>query len=289
MPELEEDLPGDGTIFPELPGGSLSLFDITMEELNDSRAMVGGLNQDREVRRYALWCNNPAHIDDEYLEYYIRSKIENNAPAEVDGGLRPKTVRIDPQRGGIFHADVEYGLIDLTAGFEFDTTGGVTTMRQSFGTRRYGSGPVFGGLINCRDGKVEGVEITQPVMTFSETRSFLNVTNAYRNFLYRMTGRVNSVAFKGTAPGECLFMGARGRKQGRDNWTVQFNFACSENIEGLSLAGGAITVASKLGWEYLWMYYEDKEDSDRLIPFPQAAYVEQTYRLADLTALGIGS
>jgi|694.fasta_scaffold06600_8 hypothetical protein len=289
MPTLGEDLPVEGTPYPELPGGALSLFDITMEERNDSRSIVSGVNQDREIRRYALWCNNESAIDDEYLEYYIRSKIENNAPAEVDGGLRPKIIRIEPQRGGIFHADVEYGLIDVTAGFEFDTTGGTTLMRQSFGTRRYGSGPVFGGLINCRDGKVEGVEITQPVMTFSETRSFLNVSNAYRNFLYRMTGRVNSGAFKGTAAGECLFMGARGRKQGRDNWTVQFNFACSENLTALSLAGGAVVVDSKLGWEYLWMYYEDKVDSDRLIPYPQAAYVEQTYLLADLTALGIGS
>jgi hypothetical protein len=223
------------------------------------------------------------------LEYFIRSKIENSAPAEVDGGLRPKTVRIEPQRGGIFHADVEYGLIDSTAGFEFDTTGGTTTMRQSFGTRKYGTGPTFGGLINCRDGKVEGVEITQPVMTFSETRSFLNVSNAYRNFLYRMTGRVNSGAFKGCAAGEVLFMGARGRKQGRENWTVQFNFACSENIVNLQIAGGAIVVSSKLGWEYLWVYYEDKVDSDRLIPFPQAAYVEQTYRLGNFASIGIGT
>ena len=105
-----------------------------------------------------------------------------------------------------------------------------------------------------------------------------------------MTGRVHTGgAFKGTAAGECLFMGARGRKRGREYWQVQFSFACSENIVDLAVAGGAIVVESKLGWEYLWVYDEPKEDSGRVIPFPSAAYVEQVYKLGDLSALGIGS
>jgi hypothetical protein len=288
MSDTPPTIPGDGNIFGDPPtGGGMTLADLEITEAADSRDIFEGPSP-TGVRKYHVWATSSAVFDNELLENYVRSKLEDTAPAVWDS-LVPHNATIKALGGGVFDCEVNYGLLDITAEFEFDTTGGQETKRISLGTRKYGTGPTFGGLINCREGRVEGVSVTTPVMTFSETRSFISVSAAYRNWLYRMTGRVNSAAFKGCAAGECLFMGARGRKTGRTNWRVQFNFACSANIVNLAIAGGAIVVARKDGWEYLWIYEEPKEDGNRLIPFPTAAYVEQVYPLGDLASLGIGS
>ena len=275
-----------------LTGNGLSIApytisDIICEEADDSRDFLESPQGPRNLFKFHLAAPGEL-IGHPALEGYFRSAVANAAPAEWDG-MVPKSLDVQQRGGGIAFAKVEYGLVDNTTEFDFDTTGGQTTIRQSFGTRKYGTGPSFAGLINCQNGKVDGVDITIPTMTFSITRSFVTITNAYRNLLHRMTGKVNNGAFFGTAAGETLFMGAQGRKAGRELWRVRFAFACSENVANLPIAGGAITVTRKDGWEYLWTYFEEEEESGRLIPRPKAAYVEQVYGLADFAALGIGT
>jgi hypothetical protein len=50
-------------------------------------------------------------------------------------------------------------------------------------------------------------------------------------------------------------------------------------------------VASKKGWEYLWVRYADEEDagSSTLVKKPVAAYVERVYEEGNFAALGIGT
>lgn len=271
---------------PGLPGG-FSLSDFRFEELDKSRRKTEG-KEPREIRNYFIEA--PADlIGNANLEGYFRTVVHELAPAEVDG-LVVDFYEIVPLGAGRAEIIITYGLIELTAESEFDTTGGQARIRQSFGTRKYGTGPNFQGLINCHDGKVDGTDITIPVYSFSESRSFLSVPYAYRNTLFRLTGKVNNANFKGFAPYEVLFLGSRGRKVGRERWKIQFLFAASPNVVNLVMASG-ITVSRKDGWEYLWTWTEPTIDTtagDRLVVKPQCHFVEKVYLEDDFAAIGIG-
>ena len=138
---------------------------------------------------------------------------------------------------------------------------------------------------------VEGVDITVPVYTFSETH-YLSpgaINTAYKGTLFALTGRVNDAPFKGLAAGECLFLGAAGTQRGDDPWEISFAFAGSPNVSGLSI--GSIVGIEKKGWEYLWVRYQAAEDATAkmLIRKPVAAYVERVYRDGSFGSLGIGT
>ena len=181
--------------------------------------------------------------------------------------------------------------------FSFDTSGGSQHITQSLST--VGShappgktAPNFGGAIGVTQDNVEGVDITVPVYTFSETHYLPNstVTNTYKGTLFNLTGKVNTGAFKGLDGGECLFLGASGsRRESEDDWEITFRFAGSPNKVGLTI--GDIVGVNKKGWEYLWVRYQDTEDAaaKMLIKKPIAAFVEKVYDEADFADLGIGT
>lgn len=177
--------------------------------------------------------------------------------------------------------------------FNFDTGGGTQHVTQSLQTigKFPGTAPDFKGAIGVTHDNVEGVDITVPVYTFSETHylAAATVTTAYKTTLFGLTGKANSAAFKGLAAGECLFLGASGSKRGTEDWEITFRFAGSPNKTGLSV--GPISGISKKGWEYLWVRYADVEDaaSHTLVKQPVAAYVEKVYENGDFSALGIGT
>lgn len=180
--------------------------------------------------------------------------------------------------------------------FSFDTGGGNQHITQSISTvNGYAppgkTAPNFKGAIGVTHDNVEGVDITVPVYAFSETH-YLNdatVTASYKGKLFQLTGKVNNAAFKGTAAGECLFLGASGSKRGADDWEITFRFAASPNKTNITV--GDITVPAKKGWDYLWVRYADADDagSDTLVKQPVAAYVEKVYEEGDFAELGIGT
>jgi len=147
------------------------------------------------------------------------------------------------------------------------------------------------GAIGVTHDNVEGVDIAIPVYNFSETHYIDDalVTPAYRGTLFSLTGKTNNAAFKGCAAGECLFLGASGSKRGEEDWEITFRFAASPNRTNITV--GDITVASKKGWEYLWVRYADAEDATAkaLVKLPVAAYVEKVYEEGDFSQLGIGT
>ena len=65
--------------------------------------------------------------------------------------------------------------------------------------------------------------------------------------------------------------------------------SASPNQTGLTV--GDITNIDKKGWEYLWVYFEDKEDSaaKMLVKRPIAVYVEKVYEDGDFSQLGAGT
>jgi len=54
---------------------------------------------------------------------------------------------------------------------------------------------------------------------------------------------------------------------------------------------GDITVASKKGWEYMWVRYADAEDAaaKAIVKKPIAVYIEKVYEEGNFPALGIGT
>jgi hypothetical protein len=103
-----------------------------------------------------------------------------------------------------------------------------------------------------------------------------------------MTGRKNDDVWNGFAKGEVLFNGAQAQGSLTDRIIpVTFNFSASENAVNLSV--GNITVASKEGWDYLWVRYADDEDATahRIVRRPIGAYVEKVSHYGDFSTLGI--
>lgn len=199
-----------------------------------------------------------------------------------------------------WEGEVSWGKIDPPetgdSSFSFDTSGGNQHVTQSLATVGTHAAPGltapnFKGAIGVTTGSVDGVDITIPVYSFSETHyiDVALVTAGYKATLFGLTGTVNNGAFRGFSAGEVLFLGASGSQRGEEDWEISFRFVASPNVTGLVV--GDITGIAKGGWEYLWVRYRDEEDTaaKALVKRPVAAYVEQVYPAGDFSGLGIGA
>ena len=184
-----------------------------------------------------------------------------------------------------------------TSSFAFDTGGGTMHLNQSLKTvsKTPNDAPDFGGAIEVdNEGNVNGVDVTMPVLNFTETHVMNGgrVSTSYRKAVAALTGTVNSGSFRGFSAGEVLFLGAAGSKRSRKAsapWEITFRFAVSANRSSVKV--GDLTVSSKRGWDYLWVRYADKvsENKKNVVKKPVAAYVEQVYPQGDFGNLGIGN
>lgn len=264
---------------------------ITMAEKPDSRSWT---EKSRQLRFTV--AGTP---DDNAVWWHVF----NNTPTIYSGCART-SIRISPvfvdtvTESGVWDADIEYGMIQgetpETGVFAFDTTGGTQHVTQSIRNvqRRAPEGqtaPDFGGAIGVTHDNVEGVTISSPTYTFSETRRLpvAAVTFNYRNQIFWLTGKVNNATFQGLEMGECLFLGASGSRRSNDDWEINFRFASSPNRIGLEI--GPITGINKKGWEYLWVRYAEREDTAAraVVKRPVAAYVEQVYEYGNFAVLGL--
>ena len=185
---------------------------------------------------------------------------------------------------------------DETVSFAFDTGGGTMHRNQSIKTvsKVPNDAPDFNGAIEVdNEGNVNGVDVTMPVLNFTETHTMAasRVTTSYKKSVAALTGTVNRSSFRGFAAGEVLFLGASGAKRSKKAsapWEITFRFAVSPNQSGVEV--GKLRVSSKKGWDYLWVRYADKvsENKKNVIKEPVAAYVEQVYPSGDFGNLGLG-
>ncbi len=268
---------------------------LTLTEKLDSRKWITGDNASVEML-YILTGTSDDGLARELVE---------NSTAETYDGLVRQSIDLDPQwvdtttGKGQWDVTVRYGVKEPKevgeSSFNFDTGGGNQHITQSIQTiHRYAptgkTAPDFKGAIGVTHDSVEGVDITVPVYTWSETHYIAdeNVTEAYRGILFSLTGKTNNAAFKGLAAGECLFMGASGSKRGADDWEIAFRFAASPNKTGITV--GEITDIEKKGWEYMWVRYVDAEDPAvaAIVKKPTAVYIEKVYEEGDFSLLGIG-
>lgn len=227
----------------------------------------------------------------------IKSAVLGVAPLIYNGLVRQSAAikQLGPQ---LWEGSAQYGRAKKEpetgeSSFQFETGGGSQHITQSLGTSRYApdgeTAPNFKGAIGATANSVEGVDITVPQYSFSETHYLPldAVTDAYTATLFGLTGRVNAGPFRGFAAGEVLFEGASGSQRGEEDWEISYRFAASPNVSSLTI--GEISGIAKGGWQYLWVLYEDEEDgeADRLVKRPVAAYVENVYYTGNFNLLGI--
>lgn len=180
--------------------------------------------------------------------------------------------------------------------FAFDTGGGTMHRNQSLKTvsKVPNDAADFNGAIEVdNEGNVNGVDVTMPVLNFTETHTMngSRVTTSYKKSVAALTGTVNRSGFRGFSAGEVLFLGASGTKRSKKPnapWEITFRFAVSPNQSGLQV--GKLKVSQKKGWDYLWVRYADKvaDNKKNVIKEPIAAYVEQVYPDGDFGNLGLG-
>lgn len=271
---------------------------VTVTERQDSRSSTTGANA--SVERTYLIRGTASDLT-------AKSKLADEAPETYDAlvldNLRIEPLFIDESNnaastwlGTARYVQPEKVQPEVgESRFSFDTGGGTQHITQSLSTIgsyvASGTAPDFKGAIGVTHDSVQGVDITVPVYKFSETHVLADsmVTEAYRGTLHSLTGTTNDATFKGLAIGECLFLGAAGSKRADGDWEITYNFAASPNRTNITV--GDITVTAKKGWEYLWVSYEDAEDTTakQIVKKPSAAYIEKVYEAGDFSDLGIGT
>lgn len=235
--------------------------------------------------------------------FAARDALGTQTPDVLDGLVR-QTFGATPLGWDSWNGTVRYGKHKKKeAGdsrYTFDTRGGKQHITQSLETiGNYAPGgktaPDFHGAIGVTQDEVEGTDIIVPTFAFQETHYFapLLVSEAYKHQVYLLTGRVNSATFRGKARGEVLFEGAAGSRTGdglEDLWEITFHFQASPNVTDLPV-GPNITVPSKEGWQYLWVRYQDVDDTSAhvLVRRPISAHVERLYYYGNFGVLGIGA
>ena len=205
----------------------------------------------------------------------------------------------------VWHVDVSYGTSEKKepeAGeFEwgFDTTGTTKHMEYSLSTTNtyVPSGKATTNhkqAIGVDDqGNVNGVDVPDKAFKWHEKHQLLlsSYGFAYATSLGEYTGRVNSGTFRGFPAGSVRFDGASGGQSSRDPELLEltYRFSVSPNETGLSI--GDITGIAKLGWDYLWVFYEQTDDStsNKARPIPRQVNVERVHLTLDFSLLGIGT
>jgi hypothetical protein len=191
----------------------------------------------------------------------------------------------------------------------FDTGGGTQHITQAEAEQRYaatGTAPNQNKAIGVDGDSVAGVDVIVPALQWTETYDVPStyVTAAYIKGVAALTGTVNNAAFRSFQPGEVLFAGCSGNQEwdeekGDGPWSLSYKFVASPNrglptgVSGPATAAaidvGSISGIVKKGHEYLWIRYEAAVSGSDLLKRPKFAYVNQVYREASFSGLGIGS
>jgi hypothetical protein len=265
---------------------------MSVAEKYNSRRQVRGQQPIQEVGYLMVGYGDENEAIDAMLGF---------APASWDiGGItlppfNPEAHEIGPE---IWEGKMTYGFGSIEQTISFDTSGGKAKVTQSLNTQSYPAdgveAPDFRGAIGVTKSGVEGAEVTEPALAFTIKKTFdaAAVTLDYVKTLSDLTGSYNNSGFMGFAEGEIRFDGAQGdQKQIGQPVDISFKFTRSQNVTALTVAG--ITGIDKLGWQYLWVLYEEQEDETAHFMVQRAisVYVEDLpgCQPADFSALGLGT
>lgn len=148
--------------------------------------------------------------------------------------------------------------------------------------------PDFKGSIGVTRDGIQGTQVPISTYAWSETHYFDRgfVDDSYRAALAGLAGRMNAATFRRFPRGEVIFDGATGAlSRSSPQWQVNFKFRQSANATNLVI--GNITVASKLGWDYLWVHYVEFPDlsAGRLVKIPGSAHVDRVINFGNFDAM----
>ena len=215
------------------------------------------------------------------------------------GVLYRQDIQCDRTHYNQWSITVPYGPAKNETGewtWDFDTTGGtvhLTQAKEEIARYPTATAPNQLGAIAVDGDEVKGVEIVIPAMKINVNYKHpLGVlTLARAKFLNNITGTVNSDSFLTFAPGEVLFLGARGSDGTTAEATVSYAFAMSANATGLTI--GSIANVAKKGHEVAWIRYEDTitvaDSKDQPTRVPKFVYVDRVYETTAMaSALGFG-
>jgi hypothetical protein len=217
----------------------------------------------------------------------------------IYGILYRQDVRIRKSAFNHWMVEIPYGTRKAITGdftWDFDTTGGtihITQAKQEVGRFPSADAPDQKGAIAVDGDEVKGTEVIVPAMkinvNFRHPLGVITIPQA--KFLSNITGTVNSDTFLTFAPGEVLFLGARGSDGTDAEATVSYQFAMAKNESGITI--GDITGISKKAWEMTWIRYKDAvvTSGGDEVPTrePKFVYVDRVYEeIAMAAALGFG-
>jgi len=211
----------------------------------------------------------------------------------ASGGGSSSVVRLDVTFSQPDAATGDGQVADTNFSYEF---GGetehieVALSQQAYPTQ---SNKVDAGIIGFNGESIDGVDISAPVIEFTEEWIFTpaQFSPFYRKILYLISWTSNGTAFREYAAGEVLFAGASATKR-NGFWYVTFRFRVHRNIQQSILTSSGTVEVIKGGWEYMWFEYENVPGSSSSQPIKQsikAAYVAKVYKSSDFNSLGIGT
>lgn len=210
------------------------------------------------------------------------------------GPLYLQNIRVSPISPISWDGDATYGprkpRDQATFSIEIGTTN--THATQSLATvasyARPGdpTPPNFRGAVGVTKDGVEGVDLNIATMTWSEHHllSTDQVTSAYVLTVFHLTARMNASQFRIFAPGEALLLGATLQQSAeREGFTADFRWVGSPNATNIPVGG--ITVAEKLGHDYLWVLYRDGVSNGATVKIPKNVFIERVYSFGDFDEL----
>lgn len=227
--------------------------------------------------------------------------LVNAASPAMSAGMVKETVDVEELGGGHWDGIVQYGILERSEGsvswdFEIGTanlkitqalehvaTYGATDCdhRGAIGVRKDGNGQTL-----------DGTDIYIPVFTWSETHCLpysLVTDQAWLALCEATVAKINDAPFRVWDTGELLMLGISGAKRGEEPVPVTFRFASSRTKRNITVGSGddKIEAIDKEGWHYLWIEYQQKDNSTELVSRPKAVHVERVYDYAEFTALGL--
>jgi hypothetical protein len=254
----------------------------------------GGINTDssKHALKYEAWDRNR-----EATVLDLRAAVLSAIPPTYDGlGLSDLSwTEEDGTNRFWFTASYESRAAESLLRISWDSTGGNVRLTASRGTTRYPAtgriAPDFKSAIGVKDGAPEGIDAVIPALklTFSYKWPKGVIDLAYVKSMAGLVGNTNSGTWYTFAAGELLFLGTTGEIDPTTPTDIQYHFAASKNVTGLSI--GDIASIAKQGHQYLWVAFEDFADTSakKLVQRPLAAYVEHIYGSDDFSTFGIGS
>jgi len=220
-------------------------------------------------------------------------------------GLYRTGLSLTPGGHLLWYVEVEYGpkqkkkpeAGDFSWNF---TTGGATKhITQSLSTtgRYVPDGKTAAnhkGAIGINEnGDVEGCDVPDQGFKWTENWKLLlaNYGFTYSATVAALKGTVNDATFRGFPAKTVLLEDIDGGQslKAPEILDITFHFAYSKPDTNLPI--GDITVASKPGWDYLWVEHQATEDASakRLARPPIQVNVEKVIEESDFSLLGIGT